>query len=140
MSSSSVPRSRHSPSIRPCSWRSIPSHLIKSSPVGHAWRRERPFKISTSSPAGHFALINENGIRAERYWQPAFAESQNAALDAPGAETESLETLRELLSDSTRLRLLADVPVGAYLSGGLDSSIIAALVRRSLPGALTHSP
>ena len=93
-----------------------------------------PFQDIHQLPAGHFALINENGIRAERYWQPNFTESQNAALDAPGAETESLETLRELLSDSTRLRLLADVPVGAYLSGGLDSSIIAALVRQFATG------
>ena len=46
------------------------------------------------------------------------------------SEPQLLETLRELLADSTRLRLLADVPVGAYLSGGLDSSIIAALVRQ----------
>ena len=83
---------------------------------------------------GHFALINENGIRIKRYWQPAFAGSQSEDLNVPDFETELLETLGELLSDSTRLRLLADVPVGAYLSGGLDSSVIAALVRRFATG------
>ena len=86
---------------------------------------------------GHFALINKNGIRIKRYWRPAFTGSQGEHPNLPSESSsliELLETLRELLADSTRLRLLADVPVGSYLSGGLDSSIIAALVRRFATG------
>ena len=82
---------------------------------------------------GHFALIDKDGIRVKRYWQPAFAVTQDASGDS-SSESGSLEKLGELLADSTRLRLLADVPVGAYLSGGLDSSIIAAMVRRFATG------
>lgn len=74
------------------------------------------------------ALAIENGREtAWRYWQwrgrPA-ADARPISLDDAAAE------LRELLSDAVRLQLRSDVPVGAYLSGGLDSSAIVALVRQ----------
>jgi asparagine synthase (glutamine-hydrolysing) len=78
-------------------------------------------------PPGHVMVVTPETTRLEKYWDWQFPES-TAGLrrdeDALAAE------LRELLVDATRLQLRADVPVGAYLSGGLDSSIIAALVRR----------
>jgi asparagine synthase (glutamine-hydrolysing) len=81
-------------------------------------------------PAGHYALIGRKRLRLHRYWSPAFAEVHAGSF----SDDESLSTLRDLLADATRLRLHADVPVGAYLSGGLDSSIIAALIRRHATG------
>ena len=62
----------------------------------------------------------------ERYWEMAFPEG-DAAQRRP--TREYAEELRELLVDAARIRLRADVPVGAYLSGGLDSSTITAIVR-----------
>ena len=58
--------------------------------------------------------------------------------DPRGRHGESYyaEALRELMVDSTRLQLRADVPVGAYLSGGLDSSVIASLIRNFTPNPL----
>ena len=77
-------------------------------------------------PAGHYLVARAGGgdIALTRYW----------TFPSPPVEpsTEDAETvaarLRALLVDATRLRLRADVPVGAYLSGGLDSSSIAAMV------------
>lgn len=74
-------------------------------------------------PAGTY-LIAGRGRRQptlHRYWIPTFGPSDRAA---DGADPERL---RELLMDAVKLRLRADVPVGAYLSGGLDSSAVAAM-------------
>jgi asparagine synthase (glutamine-hydrolysing) len=68
---------------------------------------------------GHMLVWRDGSIAEERaWWQPQYA------LDAPAPPPEELG---ELLRDSVRLRLRADVPVGCYLSGGLDSSLTTAL-------------
>jgi asparagine synthase (glutamine-hydrolysing) len=76
---------------------------------------------------GHYAVLDGNGFRKERYWTISFP-----ARGRPGPDIrESAEALRDKLVEAARLRFLrSDVPVGAYLSGGLDSSITAALVAR----------
>jgi len=86
------------------------------------------FRGIRTLPPGHWLLAGGDGrIRIERYWEPTFP--------AAGTETDlspedARLQLRDLLVDATRLRLRADVPVGAYLSGGLDSSTITALIHR----------
>jgi asparagine synthase (glutamine-hydrolysing) len=64
-------------------------------------------------------------LRVRQYWELPFGE----AVRSFPSETACVEEFRELLIDAVRLRLRADVPVGAYLSGGLDSSAITSLVR-----------
>jgi len=79
-----------------------------------------------SLPPGHLLLIESGRERLIKYWDWTFPTTL-PRVDRP---VESYaEELRELLIDSVRLQLRADVPVGAYLSGGLDSSVIAALVK-----------
>jgi asparagine synthase (glutamine-hydrolysing) len=86
--------------------------------------------ISELPPAHN--LIAENGtVRLERYWELDYTDG-----DAAQTEAECAECLLELLTDAVRLRLRADVPVGAYLSGGLDSALTAALVKQSNTASL----
>jgi asparagine synthase (glutamine-hydrolysing) len=77
-------------------------------------------------PPGHFMIVGDGRTRIERYWAMDFPEDARAA-QRPARE--HAEELRDLLIDAARIRLRADVPVGAYLSGGLDSSTITAIVR-----------
>lgn len=80
-------------------------------------------------PAGHYLRARQGSLDLEvcRYWSVSFPEPGGGV---PVDAGEAAARLRELLVDATRLRLRADVPVGAYLSGGLDSSAITAIVRR----------
>ena len=78
-------------------------------------------------PPGHFMLVRGTPSAPEPYWRIPYYPPQ----DCPGSLDDAAGELRELLSDAVRLRLRADVPVGAYLSGGLDSSIIAMLISRN---------
>lgn len=85
------------------------------------------FKDIKSLPPGHLLIVEEGEDRLERYWDWTFPEGEGRSdltLDA------AAEELRALLTDAVRLQLRSDVPVGAYLSGGLDSSGIAALTAR----------
>ncbi len=78
-------------------------------------------------PPGHFMQVSQAGMRIRRYWDiPVCPRSEQ--MDQPVDAV--VETVRELLVDAVQVRLRADVPVGCYLSGGLDSSGIAALTAR----------
>ena len=73
-------------------------------------------------PPAHFAWLDENGFRTEQYWNVDYTEKIHLS------EEEALDGLEEKLTDAVRLRMMADVPVGALLSGGVDSSVVVALM------------
>ena len=75
---------------------------------------------------GTMLVISDGGRQLKTYWDWSFPQYSDDYTDAP--EEQIAEQLLDLLIDATRIRLRADVPVGAYLSGGLDSSIITALI------------
>jgi len=77
-------------------------------------------------PPGHYLVAERGSVRVVRYWDWQFPE--DGAHDARPVE-ECAEELRSLLVDAVRLQLRADVPVGAYLSGGLDSSVVTTLIK-----------
>ena len=76
-------------------------------------------------PAGSYLEIRDGKIKHDRYWSMEFPPE----FDRSRTISSWAEELHSLLVDSVRLRLRADVPVGAYLSGGLDSSATTALIR-----------
>jgi asparagine synthase (glutamine-hydrolysing) len=85
------------------------------------------FRGATKLPAGHFAVCDRRGVRIERYWDLEIPETP---LDAPvEALTRELE---ERLDEAVRDRLESDVPLGAFLSGGIDSGTIVALMSRAM--------
>ena len=78
-----------------------------------------------SLPPGHMMVVTDGVQRISRYWDWEFPP---IATRPPQTEEAYADELRELLIDAVKLQLRADVPVGAYLSGGLDSSIITSII------------
>jgi asparagine synthase (glutamine-hydrolysing) len=75
-------------------------------------------------PPGHLLVAEGESVQVERYWQPQPAEPSRT-------DEEWLERVRDTVGDAVRKRLVADVPLGALLSGGIDSSIVVALMAQA---------
>jgi asparagine synthase (glutamine-hydrolysing) len=80
---------------------------------------------------GHFMVVDllSGKSRTVRYWEPNFK------VDVYHTEGYFVEELRRLLEDAVRLQMRSDVPVGAYLSGGMDSSLVVRLASRLASGS-----
>lgn len=85
-------------------------------------------------PPGHYLIADRHGVTTRPYWHLRFPVEGEAPART---EAECIEQLRELVIDSTRLQLQADVPVGVYLSGGIDSSVVASVVKHYSDNPLT---
>lgn len=69
--------------------------------------------------------------RIQEYWSPETARAVGAADPFTGSEEEAVDELERLLQDSVRLRLRADVPLGAFLSAGVDSTTVVSLMQKA---------
>lgn len=70
---------------------------------------------------------------AQYYWQPRSVVEQALRHPFQGSEQEAMDQLDALLKDAVALRMEADVPLGAFLSGGFDSSLVVALMQQASP-------
>ena len=93
------------------------------------------FKGVLELPPAHVLIARDGSIDVHPYWTLSFPDAKDADR---GREDEGgvAEEVRALLADATRIRLRSDVPVGSYLSGGLDSSFVTALAGRFAPDRL----
>jgi len=87
---------------------------------------ESLFKNIFELKPGHYMWVNEKKKHTRQYWKCEYPLQESGYITDPG---RAVEEIKFLLEDAVRLRLRADVPVGAYLSGGLDSSITTSLVK-----------
>src|SRR5208337_3157548 len=79
-------------------------------------------------PPGHLLEFEKGEARIRQYWDfPQYGTYE------PASEEELLEELESRLAEAVRIRLIADVPLGALLSGGTDSSTVVALMARESP-------
>ena len=75
-------------------------------------------------PPGHTLVLRDGQASIQRYWRPAFTPKLALTFD------EAVEQVRERIDDAVKVRLMSDVPIGAFLSGGLDSSTVVAHMAR----------
>jgi asparagine synthase (glutamine-hydrolysing) len=75
-------------------------------------------------PPAHYAVYDRNGLKLQKYWEIDYRDKIRIS------EADALDALEEKLTEAVRLRMIADVPLGAMLSGGVDSSMVVALMSR----------
>ncbi|WP_183261983.1 asparagine synthase (glutamine-hydrolyzing) [Aminobacter niigataensis] len=92
------------------------------------------FKNVYELEPAHIMIADKGGLATRPYWRLDFPDAE--ASREPRDEVRAAEELRALLTDATRIRMRADVTVGSYLSGGLDSSIVSALAAPMAAGGL----
>ncbi|MBI1734380.1 MAG: asparagine synthase (glutamine-hydrolyzing) [Candidatus Rokubacteria bacterium] len=84
-------------------------------------------------PAGHWLTYTDGHVKVEPYWDLVFRP------DPRIDEAEAIERLREAIGAAVRAQLVADVPLGVFLSGGIDSGTVAAFAAREVPRVQTFS-
>ena len=93
------------------------------------------FKGVHELPPAHILVARADHVDVRPYWQLEFPDAGDVEHDVR-SDGEVVEEVHALLSDATRIRLRSDVPVGSYLSGGLDSSLVAAMAHSFVPDRL----
>jgi asparagine synthase (glutamine-hydrolysing) len=113
--------------VRPEPERSVlPEYLQFGYLSGH----KTMFRHIRALPPGHVLTWEDSGIHVRPYWELQFQP------DTAASERDQRERFTELFDTAVRMRLMSDVPLGVFLSGGLDSSAIAAVMHRNMTDRL----
>src|SRR5207237_2416604 len=88
------------------------------------------FKNIFKLQPGHWMTVDKTGVKSEKYWDIDYGK-QASSSESP---EHYVEEFARLLEESVRLRLIAEVPLGVFLSGGLDSSAMMAMMSRITGG------
>jgi asparagine synthase (glutamine-hydrolysing) len=83
------------------------------------------FRGMRKLPPGHYLQVADGRVALHRYWELP------ATITFRGSEHEALESLEQTLADAVAAHMISDVPLGAFLSGGIDSSVVVALMARA---------
>jgi asparagine synthase (glutamine-hydrolysing) len=109
-----------------------PRGLANFLSFGHAVAPETIYQNIYKLLPGHYLLAKDGHIQIVQYWD--VGDEPQVPDGAVLTEDEYAERILSLLDDSVRRRMIADVPVGAFLSGGVDSSTVVALMKRYATG------
>ena len=103
----------------------LPDYLANHAPSGE----ETLFRGVKRLPPGHTLLWRDGQVQIEKYWDMSFARAGRPVL----GDRETIDVWRELFREAVRSHLMADVPLGVFLSGGIDSSAITAMMSEMTP-------
>ncbi len=84
------------------------------------------FKGVMKLPAAHTLVYEQGQIKVQRYWDLPFTPTCN------DDEATAIERIRELIKDAVKVRLMSEVPLGAFLSGGIDSSVVVGVMSQMM--------
>ena len=98
--------------------------------TGPAMAERTLFEGVQQVPPGHFLIATQNGLRVLRYWEFDYASASELAASTRD-ERSYVEEFGAVFEEAVRLRMRADVPVGCYLSGGLDSCAVLGFAARN---------
>lgn len=87
------------------------------------------FKGIHELPPGHTGVLRDGRFRVQQYWTLDYPETADDRIPLVSDEKALQSEVYDLFTDATRIRLRSDVPVGAYLSGGFDSSVAVAAIK-----------
>jgi len=103
----------------------LPDYLANHAPSGE----ETLFRGVKRLPPGHTLTWRDGQVEIRKYWDVSFARNGHSVV----SDRDAVEQWTELFREAVRSHLMADVPLGVFLSGGIDSSAIAAVMSRMTP-------
>ena len=103
-----------------------PSALIHYVPYGYVPDPESMFQGIRKLPPGHYLTCKRGNVRVSKYWDVRYRVGKPQSVDA------CIDQMMEIFSEAVRIRLISEVPLGAFLSGGIDSSMVVAMMAKHM--------